>query len=266
VNVRIERVSVRLGGRPVLHEVSLTVTDGSFTAIVGPNGSGKSTLLRTVHRAQRPDAGRVLVGGDDVWRLPTDRAAQRTGVLAQEQHNGFEFTVAEMVTLGRTPHLGAFGRLRAADRQAVAEAMERTEVAALRHRRVGELSGGERQRVLLARALAQRPRLLVLDEPTNHLDIRHQFELLDLVRGLDVTVLAALHGLELASAYGEAVVVLDAGRVVAHGPPLDTLTPRILREVFGVDGRLRLDREAGWPVLTARPLSRWSDEDPRGWQ
>jgi iron complex transport system ATP-binding protein len=254
VRLSVEEVSVTLGDSLILDRVSLTVQDGQFAALVGPNGSGKTTLLRTIYRAVRPDAGRVLLDGRDVWLMSAAEAARYSGVLVQQQHSGFEFTVAEMVALGRTPHLGVFDRFRAADWEVVAEAMARAGLTRLRNRRMDALSGGERQRVLLARALAQQPRLLVLDEPTNHLDIRHQLELLEMVRGLGITVLAALHKLDLAAGYCDEIVVLDGGRVVANGTPGETLTPETLRQVFGVDGRVDVDIVTGRPVLAVRPL------------
>ncbi|MFI6820600.1 ABC transporter ATP-binding protein [Micromonospora sp. NPDC050187] len=254
MDLSVDGVSVTRGGRRILDEVSLSNRAGEFTALVGPNGSGKSSLLRTVYRAYRPDAGTVLVGGRDVWKMTAAEAARHTGVLAQEQHSGFEFTVFETVCLGRSPHLGTFDRFRSVDRQAVEEALEQTGLVDLAHRRVGQLSGGERQRVLLARALAQEPQLLVLDEPTNHLDIRHQLELMELVRGLGVTTVAALHSLDLAVTYADSVVVLQEGRVVATGAAESTITPEVLRTVFGVDGRIDTDADTGRALLNTRPL------------
>ncbi|WP_113703688.1 ABC transporter ATP-binding protein [Nonomuraea lactucae] len=231
----IDSVSIMLGGREVIDDVSLTVPSGRFAALVGPNGSGKSTLLRAVYRAHRPHAGTVRLDDRDLWSIPTAHAARSVGVLMQEQHTGFEFTVAETVALGRTPHLGFFDRFTRTDRAAIAEALDRTGLTRYARRRVGELSGGERQRVLLARALAGEPRLLVLDEPTNHLDVRHQLDILELVRDLEVTVLAALHSLDLAATYADTVAVLRAGRLVAQGPAADVLTPVTIGEVFEVD-------------------------------
>jgi iron complex transport system ATP-binding protein len=247
----LDAVSVTLGGRDVVDGVSLTVPSGEFTALVGPNGSGKSTLLRTVYRALRPYTGTVRLDGRDLWSMPAAHAARSVGVLMQEQHAGFEFTVAETVTLGRTSHLGFLDRLTGTDRAAVAEALDRTGLTPYSQRRVGRLSGGERQRVLLARALAGRPRLLVLDEPTNHLDVRHQLDILELVRDLGITVLAALHSLELAAAYADSVAVLRDGRLVAHGPAAEVLTPATIGEVFEVDATVHEDN--GRPRFTLRP-------------
>jgi len=195
----------------------------------------------------------VLVDGTDLWTRPAAWSARRTGVLTQESHAGFEFTVAETVAMGRTPHLKGLDRLTRNDHDVVGRALADTGLTDLAGRRVGELSGGERQRVLLARALAQQPRLLVLDEPTNHLDVRHQLEILELVRGLGVTVVAALHGLDLAARYADIAVVLDRGRVVADGPPSTVLTPDLIREVFGVAATV--DRaDDGFLRVTTRPL------------
>jgi iron complex transport system ATP-binding protein len=251
MSLTVENVSVSLGGKRVLHDVSLDVPAGEFVALVGPNGSGKSTLLRTIFRARRPDKGRVLIDGVDVWRSDARTAARRTGVLLQEQHSGFEFTVAETIAQGRTPHLSKFDRLTTQDHEIVRDICDRTGLSQLADRRLAELSGGERQRVLLARALAQRPQLLVLDEPTNHLDIRHQLELLELVRSLDITVVAALHGLDMAAAYADTVVMLCAGAVVASGTPADVLTGELVSKVFEVD--CTVDSAAGRPRFSFLP-------------
>ncbi|MDA2813081.1 ABC transporter ATP-binding protein [Nocardiopsis sp. RSe5-2] len=238
---------------PTVDGVDADVPEGGLTALVGPNGSGKSTLLKTVYRALRPRAGRRLLGEEDLLGLDRREAARRVGVLGQDQGGGFDFTAEEAVALGRVPHTGPFGGLGAADREAVAEALERTGCAAFADRPLSRLSGGERQRVLLARALAQRPRLLVLDEPTNHLDPRHQFAVLELVAGLGTTVLAALHTLDLAAAYADRVVALRAGRVAAAGTPAEVFAPEPLRAVFGLEGTLLADPVTGRPRLLTRP-------------
>lgn len=257
MSLAVREVSVSLGGRQVLRDISFDVPDGGFAALVGPNGSGKSTLLRTIFRAQRPGTGRITVDGEDVWRSDARAAARRSGVLLQEQHTGFEFTVAETVAQGRTPHLGRFDRLGGADDEIVRDICARTGLTPLLDRRLVELSGGERQRVLLARALAQQPRLLVLDEPTNHLDIRHQLELLELVRGLGITVVAALHSLDMAVAYADTVAVLCAGGLVACGPPGEVLTAELVSEVFEVECTVRYpqhpDKTGDGPRFVFRP-------------
>ncbi|WP_210574375.1 ABC transporter ATP-binding protein [Streptomyces sp. GESEQ-4] len=227
----VEGVTVEAAGKRLVDEIKLTVDSGAFVGLVGPNGSGKSTLLRCVYRALRPAAGVVRLDGDDVHTLAPRAAARRLAALPQESSSEFDFTVAEVVGMGRLPHRD---RTAAEDRAICAESMRATGVEHLAARGFLALSGGERQRVLIARALAQRPQVLVLDEPTNHLDIAHQLDVLSLVRASGLTVLAALHDLNLAAAHCDLLYVLSAGRVVASGPPHDVLCPDLLAEVFGV--------------------------------
>ncbi|RDG37805.1 ABC transporter ATP-binding protein [Streptomyces corynorhini] len=256
MRLTVDRLHITLDRRPILHDVSLEVREGDIVGLVGPNGSGKSTLLRAVYRSLRPAGGVVRVGDDDVWTLSARAAARRTAAVLQDSTGHTAgLSVAETVALGRTPHHGLLGRDGTDDREAVDDAIDRCGVRALAEREYASLSGGERQRVLLARALAQRPRLLVLDELTNHLDIRARFELLDLIRATGTTTLAVLHDLDLAARLCDHLVVLAEGTVVAAGPVLDVLTPDTLREVFGV--RARTERHADGVTrisYAARPL------------
>ncbi|MER8001969.1 ABC transporter ATP-binding protein [Streptomyces sp. NPDC095613] len=227
----IEDVTVEAAGTRLVEDVRIAVDSGAFVGLVGPNGSGKSTLLRCVYRALCPAGGAVRLDGDDLHAMEPRAAARELAALPQESSAEFDFTVAEVVAMGRLPHRN---RTSAEDRAVCARAMARTGVAHLAGRGFLALSGGEKQRVLIARALAQQPRVLVLDEPTNHLDIAHQLDVLALVRGSGLTVLAALHDLNLAAAHCDLLYVIDGGRIVASGPPHDVLRPALLAEVFGV--------------------------------
>lgn len=231
----VAQVAVELSSRRIVNEVSLSVAPGEIVGLIGPNGSGKSTLLRAVYRMLRPAAGAVRLGGDDVWQLSARESARRTGVVVQETPSDFEFTVAEVVQMGRTPHKGMLAQDTQDDAQIVLAALQRVQMDGLAERSFSTLSGGEKQRVLVARALAQQPQFLVLDEPTNHLDIHYQLEILELVRGLGITTLVTLHDLNLAAAYCQRLYLLRAGRIVAAGLPEQVLTPALLREVFLVD-------------------------------
>ncbi|MET8982474.1 heme ABC transporter ATP-binding protein [Streptomyces sp. NPDC004539] len=227
----LDGVTVSAAGTRLVHDIRLTVEPGTVVGLVGPNGSGKSTLLRCVYQALRPDTGTVRLDGEDL-RTTSPRAAARVlAALPQESGAEFDFTVAEVVAMGRLPHER---RGVGEDRKICAEAMAATGVGHLADRGFLALSGGERQRVLIARALAQQPRVLVLDEPTNHLDISHQLDVLTLVRDAGLTVLAALHDLNLAAAYCDRLYVLADGRLVTSGTPEDVLQPALLAEVFGV--------------------------------
>ena len=253
MRVDVEGLRVDLAGRRILHDAALAAADGEFVGLVGPNGSGKTTLLRSVYRALRPASGAVAVGGDDVWQLPAREAARRTAAVLQDDVPDFEFCVREVVELGRVPHLGRLERLRDDDRRAVEQALATAGVSHLAERGVGTLSGGERQRVFVARALAQATPVIVLDEPTNHLDIRAQVELLELLRSLPVTVLAALHDLNLAAAYCDRVLVLAGGRVVADGPTDEVLTPELIGSVYGVAVHCGINPLTGRPALSYAP-------------
>ncbi|MFJ8193803.1 ABC transporter ATP-binding protein [Streptomyces sp. NPDC096094] len=234
MQVDIDTVTVELSGARVVEDVSLRAGSGQVVGLVGPNGSGKSTLLRCVYRALRPTAGAVRLGGDDLLTMSTRESARRLAALPQEAVAEFDFTVAEVVAMGRLPHQGAVARETDADRRTCTAALEGVGAGHLAHRGFLTLSGGEKQRVLIARALAQQPRVLVLDEPTNHLDIAQQLEVLSLVRASGLTVLTALHDLNLAATHCDLLHVIDGGRIVASGAPHDVLTPALLADVFGV--------------------------------
>jgi len=249
MDLRLDGLSVDLGGEPIVRALTLDVPDGQVVGLVGPNGSGKSTALRCVYRALRPGAGRMWLGAEDLASLSLRQSAQRVAALTQESGSDLDFTVEEVVALGRAPHLRGNQPLSARERDLCRRAMELLDVAHLAARGVLELSGGERQRVLVARALAQEPEVLVLDEPTNHLDVRHQVELLSLIRGAGITVLIVLHDLNLASAACDRIGVLSEGSLVAAGTPDEVLTPAMLREVFGIEASVVPHPLTGDPQL-----------------
>ncbi|WP_179082082.1 ABC transporter ATP-binding protein [Streptomyces rectiverticillatus] len=234
MQVDIEDLSVEIAGARLVSDVALHAGSGRFVGLVGPNGSGKSTLLRCAYRALRPATGTVRLDGDDFHALGAREGARRLAALPQESASEFDFTVAEVVAMGRLPHQSSAGRVTARDTEVCAAALERVGAGHLAGRSFPTLSGGEKQRVLIARALAQEPKVLVLDEPTNHLDIAQQLEVLALVRDAGPTVLAALHDLDLAAAHCDVLYVIRGGRIVASGPPDEVLTAGLLADVFGV--------------------------------
>lgn len=216
----------------IISGLTLAVEPGEMLAIVGPNGAGKSSLLRCLYRYHRPSTGTVRLDGTDIWSLKPRDCARRVATVLQEQASDFGLTVAEIVELGLTPH-GANDT--AAGDAAVDAALDLMELSSLAARDLGSLSGGEKQRVMIARALVQKPDLLILDEPTNHLDIRHQLDVLALLSELPTTTVISLHDLALASAHADRVLVLDQGRIVAFGAPLEVLTPDAVNATFAVD-------------------------------
>ncbi len=252
--IAVDDLRVTLGGTRVLDGVSFDVPTGSFAAIVGPNGAGKTTLLRCINGVIAPDGGRVTVDGRPVASLSARERARLLATVPQDTTLGFDFSVRDVVAMGRTPHRGRFERADPGDADAVERALERTCVGHLADRPVGSVSGGERQRVLLARALAQATPALLLDEPTASLDINHQVGTLELVSGLvddGRTALAAIHDLDLAARYCDALVVLAGGRALAAGPPAEVLTEEVVRRAFDTASAVRTNPVTGTPSVTA---------------
>ncbi len=240
--IRLDGVTVAYRGRPALRDLSLYMDRGERVALVGPNGAGKSTLLRAIAGLIEPTVGTVELDGRPVASLDRLAVARRLAVVPQVAALPFSTTVDEVVALGRLPHEHPIRGMRPADRAAVASAIEQVGVGHLMGRDARELSLGERQLVLLAMAVAQDADVLVLDEPTVHLDLRHQVEVMELLRDLNArqgtTILAVLHDLALAAHFFPRLVVLDGGRVVGDGPASVVLAPDRIREVFGVDPSL----------------------------
>jgi iron complex transport system ATP-binding protein len=227
-------ISFGYDGTLVLAGVGLSACSGEVVGLIGPNGSGKTTLLRILYGALRPRAGLVSLDDAPVVSLGAQELARRVGVVAQEAPPELPITVAEMVLLGRSPHRSAFERYTLDDRRLAAAALRRVRMRQLADRSFGALSGGEKQRVMIARTLAQEADHLLLDEPTNHLDIRHQHEVLGLVRTLDVTTVVVLHDLNLAARYCDRLILLDRGDVARIGTPSQVLTPDVLEPVYEV--------------------------------
>ena len=245
-------------GHYVLNGVSIEVKRGSIVGLLGPNGSGKTTLLRIVSGILAPLAGRVLIGGQPIDQLTRRELARRIAVVPQETHSTFDFSVMDMVLMGRYPHLGPFELEGAADQAIAREALTATGTAALEARAFATLSGGEKQRVIIASALAQASEMLLLDEPTAALDLGYQFEIAALLRRLNAergtTMIVSTHDLNLAAALCEHIVLLKSGRVLAHGATKDTLTAENIRWLYDVDADVQFHPRAGH--LTVVPIAR----------
>ncbi|MFI7616518.1 ABC transporter ATP-binding protein [Nonomuraea terrae] len=235
VHLRAEGLACSAGKRVVLRDVRLDVREGETIGIVGPNGCGKSTLLRVLAGLRNPSAGHVHVGGVRLHGLGARQRARKVALVAQEQDLPPDLLAWEVVALGLTPYRSPWNGVGPRERAAVADALAQVALADLADRPVNQLSGGERRRVLLARGLVQRTPLLLLDEPTNHLDVRHQLDLMRLVRRLGRTVVLALHDLTLATSTCDRVLVLHEGRALPLAPPGEALTPGVVGAVFGVD-------------------------------
>lgn len=242
-------IFARLGGVEILKGVSIDAHSGDFVGIIGPNGSGKSTLLKCIYRVLAPTGGAIYLDGASLLDMPYRKSAQAIAVLAQHNYYNFEFSVRDVVLMGRAPHKRMMERDNAEDYRIVEEALDTVNMASFRDRSFSTLSGGEQQRVILARALAQQTPCLILDEPTNHLDIKYQLQIMNIVKGLDRTVISAFHDLNIAAMYCTRLYVMKSGRIVAQGAPEEVLTPKLIREVYEVDAHVRRDERGILRIL-----------------
>ena len=249
MEIRASDVRAVLGGSQILRGVDLRAERGELVGVIGPNGSGKSTLLKCIYRVLKPAAGAVYLDGKDLEDYSFKQSARRVAVVAQHNYYNFDFTVQDVVLMGRAPHKRALERDNARDYQLVAQALETVGMAAFAGRSFSTLSGGEQQRVILARALAQDTPCLILDEPTNHLDIKFQLQLMDIVKGLDRTVIAAIHDLNIAAMYCDRLYAVREGRVVASGRPEEVLTPELIRTVYEVEAQVLRDERGGLRIF-----------------
>lgn len=234
-HLSLDGVSVDAAGKRLVDRISLEVAPGEMLGLLGPNGAGKSTLLRKVYGMTKPATGTVWVNGKDVQTQGAAWLARNVAAVLQDMPADFPLTVRDVVVMGRSPHKALFEPDTIHDRALVDAALNIQRLEPLQDRAFRTLSGGERQRALLARALVQQPSILVLDEPTNHLDIRYQVSLLEFITELRITVIAALHDLNLAARYCDRICLMDQGRMVAIGAPADVLTSDRIATVYGVE-------------------------------
>lgn len=237
--IKVENVIAGYGDSIILNGVSLDIAESEFAGIIGPNGSGKTTLLRTISRSLAPVSGYVKLDAKNIYSINAREYAKKVAVVPQETLIAFDFSVLEVALMGRSPRLGRFSMESGRDVEIALDALSKTGTAHLKDRPINALSGGERQRVLMARALAQEPDVLLLDEPTSHLDISFQFEIMDLVKSLNkergLTVLAVLHDLNLAAQYCDRLMVMGQGTIQADGLPENVITSENIRKVYSAE-------------------------------
>lgn len=258
MSLQAHDITITAGGTLLIDELDCTAPAGHLTALVGPNGSGKTSLLRALSAVRTPDAGRIEFESHDLLGMPRRHRAQTVALVEQDATTELQLTVNAVVGLGRLPYQSMWGSTDRESQSIIDGALEAVDLRDFAARDFSTLSGGERQRVMLARALAQQPRLMLLDEPTNHLDIGAQLSVLALLQGLTrrgVTVIAALHDLGLAATYSDHLIVVNFGRVVAAGPTASTLTPALIREVYGVQANVLTNPVTHRPVIALSPLN-----------
>ena len=249
MEIRTEDTTLSYGEARILKGISLETHTGEFVGIIGPNGSGKSTLLKCIYRVLKPDGGCIWLGDQELHEMKIRNSARKVAVVAQHNYYNFEFSVREVVMMGRAPHKKMLEKDGAKDFEIVDQALKTVGMYEFADRNFSTLSGGEQQRVILARALAQQTPCLILDEPTNHLDITHQLQLMELVRGLNVTVLSAIHDLNIAAMYCDRLYILKDGEIVGSGTPEELLTPETIRRVYRVESEIVRDRNGKMHIL-----------------
>lgn len=241
MKITTQQLHAVLGNTEILRGIDFEANEGEFVGIIGPNGSGKSTLLRCLYRVLTPSEGAVFLDGKELSSYRVKESAQKLAVVAQHNYYNFEFSVQDVVMMGRAPHKRALDRDTAEDYQIMRQSLKAVGMQEFKERSFSTLSGGEQQRIILARALAQQTPCLILDEPTNHLDIKYQLWLMDIVKNLDCTVISAVHDLNIAAMYCDRLYAMKQGKLIAQGTPHELLTPDLIRELYEVDAEVSID-------------------------
>ena len=275
MRLRIDRVQFYYEARKVLDEISFEAGEGEFIGLIGPNGSGKTTLLKIVDGILRPKVGSVYLDCKRISELDPKELARELATVPQTADLSFDLKVFDVVMMGRYPYLGRLSVEREVDEEKVRFWMRLTNTLHLAERSIKEISGGERQRVLIARALAQEPRILLLDEPTSNLDVCYQIEVMSLLRmlveKLGLTIICAIHDLNLAARYSDKIILINGGKIKSMGKPADVLTEENLREVFKIEARIERDQDSGsLTIIPIRAISRELKERelifPKSWR
>ncbi|MDD4658797.1 MAG: ABC transporter ATP-binding protein [Eubacteriales bacterium] len=254
--ISLENVNFAYNDSFRLEDIDLDIEAGALMGIIGPNGSGKSTLVKLMAGYLVPDSGRILLGGQPLARLKRKTVARKLAVVSQGIHTDFDFTVEEMVSLGRLPHLGRWQSEGPGDSEAIEWALGITHLTDFRQRAYNRLSGGEAQRVMVAQALAQQPEILLLDEPTTYMDMAYQQEMFTLMTRLNqegITVVAVLHDVNMAALYCKELVAIRGGRIFAKGPAGAVITRENIKEIYGCTVEITWHPVASRPQITIMP-------------
>ncbi|MDU6853739.1 MAG: ABC transporter ATP-binding protein [Zhenhengia sp.] len=235
LKLQVNNLKFSIDNEEILKDISFDIKKGAFVGIIGPNGSGKSTLLKNIYRVYKPSSGKIILEERVLSKLKEKECAQKIAVLAQESNTYFDFTVEQIVKMGRYPYKSIFEDYSKEDLQIVRQTLQKVGLENDMNRTFSKLSGGEKQRALIARALVQNADFLILDEPTNHLDIGYQIQLMDLVKNLKMTTLAAIHDINLAAMYCDYLIVIHKGKIIKVGSPEEVITVALLKEIFGVN-------------------------------
>lgn len=252
MNICATDIKMEIGNNEILKGVSIDSKNKEFVGIIGPNGSGKSTLLKCIYRTLKPNGGCIMLGNTPISTMSVKESAKKLAVVAQHNYYNFDFSVEEVVLMGRSPHKKRLEPDNSKDYQIVNESLDKVGMLEFKNRSFSTLSGGEQQRVILARALAQQTPCLILDEPTNHLDIKYQLSLLNIVKDLDLIIVAAIHDLNIAAMYCDRLFVMKNGKIVGSGTPQEVLTKEFIKEIYDIDVEIVNDSKGDMHILYSR--------------
>lgn len=239
----ISSLSFNFGSKNILADIDLSIKDNGIVGIIGPNGSGKSTLLKCIYRVLKPKTGTIFIDGKNINDYQFKETAKKMAVVAQHNDTHFDFNVLEMVLIGRSPHKKFMERDSAEDIELAYKALEQVNMKDFADRNFSSLSGGEKQRIILARALVQNTDCLILDEPTNHLDIKHQLHFMSLAKDLKITVISAIHDLNIAAMYCNKIYALKGGQIIASGSVNEVITEEVIKTLYDVEAKIIYDEE-----------------------
>ena len=236
--LQVENLTYDIGGTRILKDITFDVEENTFVGVIGPNGSGKSTMLKSIYGVNKPSGGNIYFEGEDLLKISSKDRAKKIAVLAQESGGQFDFSVQQVVEMGRYPHKNTLENYSKHDLEIVDRVLYEMKLDNYRERSFNTLSGGEKQRVLIARLLVQESKFIILDEPTNHLDIGHQIEIMNIIKKMGVTVLSAIHDMNMAAIYCDKLVIMKKGEVITQGSVEETLTSEMLKDLFNVDAEI----------------------------
>lgn len=253
MEISIKNISFLIKNKKILSDISASIPSRECIGIVGPNGSGKSTLLKCIYRVLQPAAGEIFFDGHNIKDMTLKESSLVVSVMAQDNGYAFDFLVEDIVLLGRAPHKKLLEFNNANDYKIMKNVLKTVGLAGFEKRKFSTMSGGERQRVILARALAQNTPCLILDEPTNHLDIKYQMQMMEIVKRHQLTIVVAIHDLNIAALYCDKIIALKNGQIVGYGIPKKLFTPEFIRYLYDVDAEVCINKITGKPSITYIP-------------
>ncbi|MDR2460043.1 MAG: ABC transporter ATP-binding protein [Deltaproteobacteria bacterium] len=252
MRVELANISYKINKKSLIENICMNINPKEFVGLIGPNGSGKSTILKCIYRVLKPSNGAIFFDGQNITELSIKESALKVAVVVQHNFTSFDFDVLDVVLMGRSPYKRLMEADNKNDYDIAHQALVIVGLEGFSKRKISTLSGGERQRVIIARALAQKTPCLILDEPINHLDIKFQLQTMDMIKKMNVTVIAAIHDLNIAATYCDNIYAINNGRIVAQGKPAQIFTTEFIHDIFGVQAKVETCSETGFVNILYR--------------